>query len=147
MTDSQSIVDQMTAGLLGSPVYRAERGVGSFLAIDFDEPIDPAQRSPWHLWVYMSDWRIETANEVVVGSRDLASAVDDRIGELDGAVLAGVRVVDDGTVFEFQDGRRLRVVTTARTGDEEWILFMPDDNVLSMLPGGIWRLGPAEGPG
>ena len=143
MSNVQPIIDQIAAPLLGRSVVAAERGLGSFVSIDFAPVPDGASRSAWHLWIYQTDWRLEGPAGVTVGSGDAEAAIDDRIRSLEGRALEAITVDNGDTAFAFTDGRTLRTMSTASVGDEEWMLFTPEGNVLSVGPGERWTYEPA----
>ncbi|MFC8723525.1 hypothetical protein [Kitasatospora sp. NPDC057198] len=120
------------APLLGLPAWRVEHGWGSFVDMEFGDPLPPDGRGKvygrWHLWVMMAAWRLEDADRVLAGSED--HGLQESLDYLEGRPLTEV-LIDPGTlatVFDF-DGLRLRTFPLYRTDPDEgeydhWLLWL-----------------------
>ncbi|MFB7949246.1 hypothetical protein ACFC6L_30520 [Kitasatospora phosalacinea] len=120
------------APLLGLPAWRVERGWGSFVDVQFGDPLPPDRdgtvRGRWHLWVMMAAWRLESTDHVLAGSEDthLQQALD----HLEGRPLTDVLITPGtlATTFEF-DTLRLRTFPLHRADPDgheydHWLLWL-----------------------
>jgi len=97
----------------------------------------------WHLWVYQSNWVL------LHGDRQLANSDSDRrvisvsIRRLEEAALTDVlfEPQDLKTTFVFDDFRLVvsppDYLDDADKRDQYWLLFMPNNEALTVGPGGI----------
>ncbi|MFJ9691597.1 hypothetical protein [Kitasatospora sp. NPDC101183] len=121
------------APLLGLPAWDVRRGHGSFVTVEFGAPLPPDDRSGrvhgrWHLWIEMAAWRLETADEVLVGSED--EGLEEALARLEGRPLTGVVIRPPAldTRFDF-DGLRLETFPIYRPDPEDgefdhWTLWL-----------------------
>jgi hypothetical protein len=137
------------SSLLGMKAWGISLGVGSFITIEFGKALSPEkdterQHGEWHLWIYCAAWRLETEREVIVGSEDPRSIIEDSIQGLNGASLNSVVISGPAfdTVFEFEGSKKLRVFPLSSHQDcEYWMLYTPDGRVLTIGPGTTWTFG------
>ncbi|MFE0464405.1 hypothetical protein ACFW1A_34650 [Kitasatospora sp. NPDC058965] len=108
------------------------------MTVEFGPPRPPDPTGyvggQWHLWIMMAAWRLETADEVVVGSED--QGLDEALANLDGRPLTGVEIRPPAlaTRFDF-DGLRLETFPIYRKDPEQgefehWLLWLPTGEVL-----------------
>ncbi|MFI9366202.1 hypothetical protein ACIG5E_34890 [Kitasatospora sp. NPDC053057] len=124
--------------LLGQRAWDVPQGVGSFVTMEFGEPLPPDRSGrvygQWHLWVQMAAWRLETADEVLVSSGD--ERLQEALTQLEGRPLTGVVIRPPAleTRFDF-DGLRLETFPIYRRDPEEgefehWLLWLGAGEVL-----------------
>ncbi|MFJ3788783.1 hypothetical protein [Kitasatospora sp. NPDC090091] len=137
--------------LLGQPAWDVRRGIGSFVTMEFGEPLPPDRSGRvygrWHLWIQMAAWRLETADRVLVGSED--QGLEEALTRLEGRPLTSV-VIKPSTLetrFDF-DGLRLETFPMYRRDGEEgeldhWLLWLGTGEVL--VAGSELTVEPAGG--
>ncbi|MFF1868563.1 hypothetical protein [Kitasatospora herbaricolor] len=124
--------------LLGQRAWNVRRGIGSFVTIEFGRPLKPDANGnvhgEYHLWIMMAAWRLETADQVIVGSED--QDLDQALARLEGRLLTEVLIRPPAleTRFDFA-GLRLETFPIYRRDPEEgeydhWILWLGDGDVL-----------------
>jgi hypothetical protein len=143
----------LVRSLLGLPPWNVTQGHGSFLTFNFGQPLpevgDGRVHGEWHLWIYMSAWRIEDAGRVLAACEDDRVVISEALVQLDGRPLASIAAVGLtlDTVFDF-GGLVLRTFSmrsiAAEHPEPDWMLFMPGRRVLSIGPGGAWACGPSD---
>ena len=138
-------IRQCFGPVIGQRPWRARIGVGSFLTFDFGPKVkvDRHLRGSWHLWIYMSNWVLGHEDRRVVDSDSHRAAISAAVRRLEADSFDGIQF-DPKThtpVFTFGDFRL--TVTPADYLDnpdeagEYWLLFMPDNLVLTSGPGGV----------
>jgi hypothetical protein len=131
--------------LLGQSPWRARRGVGSFLTFEFGPKVkvDRHYRGKWRLWIYQAVWQLRRNGNEVVNSDAERRYIDLAVGRLEEIPLAdvGFDASSSTTVFQFGDFRlTVKPADYLENRDERdhaWMLFMPDNKVLSVGPKGV----------
>jgi len=133
--------------------WKGRLGMGSFLTFEFGRRIknNGHVQGEWHLWIYLSSWVL------LHGDRQLADSDSDRrvisvsIRRLEDVPLSDVQFDHKSfkTTFVFDDFRL--VVSPADLDDADkrdhyWLLFMPNNEVLTAGPGGF-HVERSEAPG
>jgi hypothetical protein len=124
--------------LLGQRAWNVRRGIGSFVTIEFGRPLPPDARGTvhgeYHLWIMMAAWRLETTDQVIVGSED--QGLDQALARLEGRPLTDVLIRPPAleTRFDFA-GLRLETFPIYRRDPgegeyEHWMLWLGDGDVL-----------------
>lgn len=149
------------APLIGMPSWEVKRGHGSFVTLEFGEPIleigEPSDtlvfldgappRLPtrsayvhgqWHLWIYCCDWQL-TAKQIELAhseSDDIRMARALRI--LNGQALVSVDVDhnDGSTVFKFDLGCKMATRPYDDEPHEQWMMKDPSGCWLSVRSDG-----------
>jgi hypothetical protein len=138
-------IRQYFGSLLHARPWKAKLGVGSFLTFEFGRRVRDHGHvhGEWHLWVYQSNWVL------LHGDRQLANSDSDRrvisvsIRRLEEAALTDVlfEPQDLKTTFVFDDFRLVvsppDYLDDADKRDQYWLLFMPNNEALTVGPGGI----------
>lgn len=163
------VIERSVAPMLGLPCWMARRGFGPFVTFEFGAPrVDFGDRRPgqvagravtrrsatvrgeWHLWIYGARWHVVVDGSRVAGADSEDVVIDNALGFLDGQPLTSVDLVDDRTgttVFGFGAGRSFRV-EPSRPDDIEleelWLLFQPDDSVLTVRSDGRFSTSAAD---
>ena len=125
--------------------WRAKLGYGSFLTLEFGRRVkkNGFVHGEWHLWIYLSNWALYH------GRRKLADTDSDRrvisvaVRRLQDVPLSDVQfdAKHSKATFVFDDFRL--VVSPADYLDDTdkrdhyWLLFMPNNEVLTVGPSGI----------
>lgn len=145
--------ENAAAGLIGLEVWGAQQGHGSFLTLEFgDRKPDDPERGAYHLWIYLCAWRIEHGDMLGAGSEDSEERIAASLGQINDNALTAITFERPSlsTTFEFGKSRLItfEIYTNESEDDrpEQWMLFRPDNMVLSVGPGASWRLSPADQP-
>ncbi|BAZ14456.1 hypothetical protein NIES4071_63000 [Calothrix sp. NIES-4071] len=131
--------------LLGQKAWGVSLGVGSFLTLEFGQPLSNTNghqhvHGEWHLWIYNCVWRLEEAGKVLAASEDERNKIESAIVRLEGLSLQSIDLQPPiwDTVFTFENQVILRLFSIYSEDYEHWMLYTPDGNVLSLGPGSNW---------
>jgi hypothetical protein len=138
-------IRQYFGALLHARPWKAKLGVGSFLTFEFGRRVRDHGHvhGEWHLWIYQSNWVL------LHGDRQLADSDSDRrvisvsIRRLEEAALTDVLFEPRQlkTTFVFDDFRLVvspaDYLEDADDRDQYWLLFMPNNEVLTVGPSGL----------
>ena len=131
-------------GILGQKAWGVARGQGSFLTIEFGQPVPPAKANEkphgeWHLWLYGCAWRVEQRESVVVASEDDDVKIENAIQCIEGHVLQSFEVMTPAldAVISFDGDIILRLFNVSTEEMDSWMLFTPD-KVITVGPAGQW---------
>jgi hypothetical protein len=154
--DQMDEIRSIFSPILGERVWGAKLGIGSFLTMEWGWPrrrgvirgraLPP--RGAWHLWIQHCAWRFEQGDKVLTASEDDRETIAALIPRLNGHILLDIQIrpaVWD-TFFIFDDALVIRTFTFYTTEYENWDLFMPDDNVLTLGPINQWSYGSSNLP-
>ena len=172
--DPDDPVGSVFAPIIGLPTWNVSRGYASFLTFEFGVPslrVREAYASPsansrvraraerrvvtvrgaWHLWIHSCDWKVLQAGEVIGHSEGEDETLERAAAALDGQILTGVVVepANGASRFTFDLGG---VLETTRWADEEvgdgeqWLLFTPSEEVLSIRADGHYSWHPGSTP-
>jgi len=145
MKTAATNIHQYFEPLLHTRPWRAKLGHGSFLTFEFGRRVrnHGHVRGEWHLWIYQSNWVL------LHGKRQLANSDSDRrvmsvsIRRLEDVPLNEVRFEPEHgkSTFVFGDFRLVvspaDYLDDADDRDQFWLLFMPNNEVLTAGPGGV----------
>jgi len=131
-------------GILGQKAWGVARGQGSFVTMEFGQPVAPRKANEtihgeWHLWLYGCAWRLEQGENVVVASEDAQTNIEDALQLIEGRVLHIFELLTpalDG-VMTFEEGIVLRLFSVNTEEMDSWMLFTPD-KVITVGPAGQW---------
>jgi len=154
--------------LYGLPSWQVKKGYGSFLTLEFGRPhlhVREPYRSTsksrrvremaatrqvfvhgdWHLWIYCCDWKIFDGSRLVGSSKSTDRSIDQAARFLNGQKLIKARVVPRNmrSYFHFDLGGRLETTPFDRTR-EQWLLYEPNGNVLSVRADRKYSHGPGD---
>ena len=105
-------------------------------------------RGRWWLWVYMAYWRILHSDTCLASSSSPLRRKLGAFAHLHGQKLIKIEVVSNTykTRWEFDFGCVLEVRRmNPRARDELWLLYEPDESVLSLRGDGTLEREPASG--
>lgn len=150
--------------ILGFPAWQVKQGYGSFLALEFGEPRleigerkehrrisrrDVTVRGDWHLWIYCCGWDIAQNGTHVAHSESEDEAIAKATAQLDGQCLEKLWM-EPGTVithFKFDLGGELKTYPYGPDcADEQWMLYGPSGDVLSVRSDNRYCHGPGDTP-
>src|SRR5208282_6007501 len=145
MKDTVVDIRQYFQPVFRTAPWKVKLGVGSFLTFEFGPRVRAHGhvRGQWHLWIYLSNWKLFRGNRQLVDSdadRKLI-AVSTRRLEEKALTNLDFNAHTQETTFFFDDFRL--VVSPAdyldRPDDRDnyWMFFMPENEVLTVGPAGI----------
>ena len=147
------VVTEAFAPLVGKPAYLVQKGLGSFVTMEFGEPSlyirEPAKGLPgrlvsvqgeWHLWIYCCSWRVTKEGTLVAHSESSDKEIEEAMRFLDGQCIESVYVHPDcSTTFEFDLGGVMETQPyEPGTDDEQWYLYEPGETVFSLRGDGTY---------
>ena len=131
--------------LLGQKPWRVATGLGTSITMEFGKPImlSPKAKTTngeWSLWISTACWRLETSEEVLVGSGDAQDKVEFSLKQMENLSLQTIELFPPSleTTFNFENGKALRVFPTNSQGEICWQLLMPGRNALAVGPNCSW---------
>jgi hypothetical protein len=152
-------ISEIVRPLLGISSWSAHVGHGSFLTIEFGAAQETTHRrdgttithGEWHLWIYLSAWRVETLDAVLGASEDSRDRMTAAAAALNGRPLVGVDVSHPSlqTTFRFEGDHVLRVFPIYTSGERDvrhWMLYAPGDMILNVGPGSRWSYHRSDRP-
>ncbi len=130
--------------IVGKRPWRASLGYGSFLTFEFGQRIRQGKfwHGAWHLWIYMSSWRLDGPHGLLVDSGSPRELIERVVPRLAAHPLTGVDIEQGGRRTTFEFGRRYFLKITPFSLEEEkhsdpadyWMFFMPRQMVLTVRP-------------
>src|ERR1035441_4025649 len=139
--------------VMQTPPWRVKLGVGSFLTLEFGPRVrDHGHiRGQWHLWIYLSNWKLFRGDRQLVASDADRKLITVSTRRLEEKALTNLDfdARTQETTFFFDDFRL--VVSPADyldrpdDRDDYWMFFMPGNEVLLAGPAGI-RVNQADAP-
>ncbi len=147
MTTFQKDITEIQAklqGLLGQKAWNVTRGQGSFVTMEFGQPVPPVKANEtthgeWHLWLYGCAWRLEQGDRVVIASEDDQTNIETAIQLLEGHVLQKFELLTPAldAVLTFEDDIVLRLFSVNVEEMDSWMLFTPE-KVITVGASGQW---------
>lgn len=137
--------------IVGQRPWRARLGVGSFLTFEFGRKVkeDHHLRGEWHLWIYEAKWSLLHGGRKLADSDSRQEAIEVAVRRLEFFELRKVKFDPQSSITEFTFGHFRLIVSPADylpdpdERDEYWLLFMPNNEVLTVGPGGT-DIGPSD---
>lgn len=152
----QQTFAEISKNLIGQKVSAIKLGVGSFLTLDFGQLHTKLTKTKtgkelihtfgeWHLWVYMCAWRIDKNGKPYIASSDDRTKIAQIIKELFDTVLTKWELLNPSldTKWYFDDHITLTLFNTSTEDEDQWLLFTPEDMVLTIGPGDTWTYQPS----
>lgn len=155
-------VKDLFAPLVGQLVWQVQRGVGSFLTLEFGmphlavrEPIAPRHSTStrvrrnlkrrgvyvtgdWHLWVQYGDWTLSTSDGILNSEDPPGSPLDECLRDLDGQRLVSVDRgnMEGSCAFKFDLGGILEIWRSTEIPDDQWGLYIWNGDIASYSSNG-----------
>jgi hypothetical protein len=138
--------------LRGKAPWRVRLGVGSFLTFEFGPRVKAGAhyRGTWHLWIYQAVWQLLRDENEIVNSDAERRYIELAVRRLEDVPLTEVEfdATSGKTIFQFREFRLAVMpadyLENADGRDHSWMLFMPENQVLSVGPRGQASLAPAD---
>ncbi|HSQ26857.1 MAG TPA: hypothetical protein VLM80_07010 [Anaerolineales bacterium] len=130
--------------LLGHKAWNVRLGVGSFITMEFGDPVTSSRGTifgDWHLWIYCCGWFLENPNDTYVGSEDPREILRQRIIVLEGRSLENVIIspIAFETNFIFDNSLTLHTFPlNFHDPCDYWKLYTPQRRVLILGPAPKW---------
>jgi len=121
--------------LIGQKAWGVAVGHGSFLTLEFG-PVAPQrstgekQHGQWHLWLYMTGWRVEVGGQIVASSDDERAQMERGAAALDGREVTAVDVAASSGDLTIQLGDATLRTFVVEPDGEQWILYTPSGAVV-----------------
>lgn len=142
--------------IVGKRPWRASLGYGSFLTFEFGQRIRQGEfwHGAWHLWIYMSSWRLDGPHGLLVNSDRPRELIDRVVPRLALHPLTGIDIEQGGRRTTFEFGRQYFLEITPFSTEEErhpdpadyWMFFMPHQMVLTARPGSRMSIQRSDRP-
>jgi hypothetical protein len=131
--------------VFGTAPWKVKPGVGSFLTLEFGPRIktDGHIHGRWHLWIYLSNWKLFRGERQLVDSDAERKLIAISTRRLEGESLTDIdfNARTKKTTFSFGDFRLVvspaDYLDSPDERDHYWIFFMPDQEVLAVGPAGM----------
>jgi hypothetical protein len=99
------------------------------------------QHGEWNLWIYDATWRLKRNNALFVDCATEPAIGQRQVESVDGLTLIAVsHLSSDRMVIDFEQGVTLEVTANTNADDDQWILFLPNDCVLTAESDGTFSL-------
>ena len=136
---------QTTENLYGKPCWNVQRGIGSFITLEFGKPhLEISEvleyrgkqrrlvyaQGEWHLFVYCCNWKYFRGDEFIAHNESSDEDIQRAILDLGGQSLSRISFKDKISVFTFDLGGRLGTYPNdyyENDAIEQWFLYLPDD--------------------
>ena len=131
--------------LIGQKAWGASIGYGSFVTIEFGRRhrFDHHDHGEWHLWLYQCDWELHSGKRLLAHSESKKHFMELAIDNLNERNLTGMSFDSRlmRTVFTFDNDLHLacKPYPDADPDEEYWMLFLPDQQVVSLRESGLKR--------
>lgn len=153
-------LEQAFRPLYGQPCWHVQKGIGSFLTLEFGQPAlhitEPTPRrkrrvavvhGEWHLWVYCCDWQYWQERQCLSTNASSTKTIRRAAMKLNGQALVNASITARATVLEFDLGGRLELVYNATDYDdlektEQWMLYEPAGYVYTLRADGHYSHHP-----
>jgi hypothetical protein len=153
------------APIIGTPAWLVRRGFASFLTFEFGEPHlevrEPIAesnhhllrqrrvtvRGDWHLWIHSCNWRVIVDGAEIAHNESSDQLIDAAASALDGQLLLGVEVQHTAAcrfLFDLEGRLETFPYDDDDRKSDQWLLFGPDGNVLTLRGDAHYRLGPGN---
>lgn len=142
---------QYTSAVLDRQVWKAEFGVGTFIAMHIGNPTEMPQlglRGEWRIWICDAAWRLESGSSIIVASEDPLEQLQSALHSLEGKTLRKIEFVWPGpdTTFHFQDSLALKIFALRSAEDCAWRLYEPSGYFTKFGPGSTCTQGFGRSP-
>jgi hypothetical protein len=148
------------------PCWSVEQGYGSFLTFEFGQPhlevreplLENAKKhlryravkvhGEWHLWIYCCSWEIYLNSRLIAHSESPRRKIRNALKYINGQKIIKVEIDCEtaDTVFYFDLGGVLRTEHYNDDIYEQWMLYEPQGNVLSVRNDGMYCYQPGNTP-
>ena len=150
MKSGKEIVDDLFLQVVHKKVRNVQLGHGSFITMDFGKDvlvevktnrgIHTFNRGEWHLWIYMTAWRLDQGDIPIIGAADDRMEIEKKITILENNELLSVSIKNSSfdVLMEFENNLSLLLFSFGVTEYEQWMLFTPERKVFTAGPGISW---------
>lgn len=123
------------------------RSYGSILVLDFGRKVkyvstrtkEQKYRGEYSLVIQTANWQLKSSEEVIVHGESTLEEIDEKIELVSDKILVGIENTDEKTTFTFQD--KINLVVNKDNELDEWDLYLPNNEVITMQKGHNWKLG------
>jgi hypothetical protein len=136
-------VESLFRPLIGQKAWGASIGWGSFVTVEFGPKhlSNHHYHGEWHLWLYQCDWHLYAGQRLLANSESKKRIMQIATENLNGKAFERASFDEQRMATEFAFGEDLRLVSQpyddATTDEECWMLFRPDQQVVSLRKSGL----------
>lgn len=135
---------------IGEKARNVKLGYGSFVTIDFGKDLILKEKvkgkesiyiqGEWHLWIYMTAWRLDQRDMPIIGAADDRETIAKNLDILNGKELKKVSILNASfdVLMEFQNDLNFLLFAFGVKEYEQWMLFTPERKVFTAGPGINW---------
>jgi|SRR5690349_1549933 hypothetical protein len=141
--DLRKQVESLFRPVIGQKAWGASIGWGSFVTIEFGSKhlFNHHYHGEWHLWLYQCDWQLYSGQRLLANSESKKRIMQVAAENINGTALERASFDERKMASEFRFGEELRLVcqpyADATPDEESWILFLPDQQVVSLRKSGL----------
>lgn len=144
--NDKKLVEGLFEEIISLKAKNVQLGHGSFITIGFGKDISIEvivrrekkiiNRPEWNLWVYMCSWEIKMNNEITACSNDERDIIKEALKHIENKKLIKVEMLNNtyDMQLEFEDELSLHLFSNLEEDFEQWMLFTPDNKVLTAGP-------------
>jgi hypothetical protein len=144
--NNKNLVADLFGKVVSLKARNVELGHGSFITLGFGKDIaikvtirrekKISNRPEWNLWVYMCAWELKMNNEIIVSSNDERENIMEALKNIENKKLLRVEVLNNtyDLQLDFENEITLCLFSNLEEDFEQWMLFTPDNKVLTAGP-------------
>jgi hypothetical protein len=148
--DGVKFANELFFQFVGERARNVKLGHGSFITIDFGKEttvevrvkkgVSRSVRGEWHLWIMMSDWRLNQNKEPIFGSGDERDIINEKLSILEGKKFTSGKIINNSfdCLLEFEGNISLNLFSFYITDSTQWMLFTPQKKTFVAGPGSAW---------
>ena len=141
----KTLFKEIFAGLIGKPPSPLTLGHGSFLTHDIG-PLSKEGRGEWCLWLRICHWRIESLQEMAVGSDDQRKDIESTLKALNPVVIRSIEVLYPSLdlIIVYTSGWVIRTFSAASNQEDQWTVYTSEGMALTAHGGGLYDFEPCD---
>lgn len=144
------LAEDLFTQIIGKQARNIQLGHGSFVTMDFGKDVVLKEKvhgeqkfyiqGEWHLWIYMCAWRLDKANQPLIGAADDRDLLQIHLKTLETKTILAASIANTAfdVVLTFEDAFVLRLFSFGILDHEQWMLFTPNRKVFTAGPGTTW---------
>lgn len=149
MRKSKIFAKAVFSKVAGLKTRNVKQGHGSFITMEFGKDVEFIRkikgkliknvRGEWYFFVYMCAWRIDEKNNPIAGCEDSREIIERALKKIENKKLINVQILNNAydlkLKFENSINFLLFSIYTKEEDAEHWMLYAPENKVLSAGPG------------
>ena len=150
MTDADAAaLRSRVTPLIGQAGWGVAVGHGSFLTLEFGAGAARDGGKPhgeWHLWLYMTAWRVDDGDRIAGASEDDRARMEDVARLLERQTLTALEVSAPSGDLTLRFGATTLRTFAIESNAEQWMLYTPAGTVVRVGIDGGWTEIAADAP-